>query len=80
MKGNESKSVNQTDISINDEASELPDNAFRELKDGEEYIPVMRPNKEYSEVTPYSVSVGLILAVIFSAAAAYLGLKCRSSI
>jgi putative OPT family oligopeptide transporter len=75
MKGNESKSVKQTDISINDEASELPDNAFRELKDGEEYIPVMRPNKEYSEVTPYSVSVGLILAVIFSAAAAYLGLK-----
>jgi putative OPT family oligopeptide transporter len=73
MKENESKSVTQTDISS--EVSELPDNAFRELKDGEEYTPVMHPDKEYAEVTPYSVGVGLILAVIFSAAAAYLGLK-----
>ena len=53
----------------------LPDNAFTELKEGEEYVPVMRPNREYREVTPYSVSLGLIMAVIFSAAAAYLGLK-----
>lgn len=53
----------------------LPDNAFRELAQGEEYRPVMNPMKEYSEVTPYSVTMGLVLAVIFSAAAAYLGLK-----
>ena len=53
----------------------LPENAFRELKKGEEYVPVMKPGEEYPEVTPYSVSVGLLMAVIFSAAAAYLGLK-----
>ncbi|MCH5326868.1 MAG: oligopeptide transporter, OPT family [Duncaniella sp.] len=54
---------------------ELPDNAFRELGPHENYRPIMHPAREYPEVTPYSVSMGLILAVIFSAAAAYLGLK-----
>ncbi len=53
----------------------IPENAFRELKKDEKYIPVLHPNKSYPEVTPYSVSMGLIMAVIFSAAAAYLGLK-----
>lgn len=53
----------------------LPENAFRELKDGEKYEPILRPECQYPEVTPYSVSMGLIMAVIFSAAAAYLGLK-----
>jgi putative OPT family oligopeptide transporter len=53
----------------------LPENAFRELKEGEEYKPVMSPDKQYKEVTPWSVMWGLIMAVIFSAAAAYLGLK-----
>ena len=56
-------------------AQGLPDNAFTELKEGEEYVPIMRPNREYREVTPYSVSLGLVMAIIFSAAAAYLGLK-----
>lgn len=54
---------------------ELPENAFRELGDDEDYRPIMNPARDYPEVTPYSVSMGLILAVIFSAAAAYLGLK-----
>ena len=54
---------------------ELPDNAFRELAADEHYRPVMHPAHEYPEATPYSVTLGLILAVIFSAAAAYLGLK-----
>ncbi|MDD6778205.1 MAG: oligopeptide transporter, OPT family [Bacteroidales bacterium] len=53
----------------------LPENAFRELKPGEKYVPVLHPEKSYPEVTGYSVSLGLIMAVIFSAAAAYLGLK-----
>ena len=53
----------------------IPENAFRELKPGEEYIPVMRPDRQYPEVTPYSVIMGLVMAIIFSAAAAYLGLK-----
>ena len=51
---------------------ELPENAFRPLKEGEKYVPILRPEKNYPEVTPYSVSLGLIMAVIFSAAAAYL--------
>ncbi|MBO7243160.1 MAG: oligopeptide transporter, OPT family [Alistipes sp.] len=53
----------------------LPDNAYRELRDGEQYNPVMGANQTPVEVTPYSVSIGLLMAVLFSAAAAYLGLK-----
>ncbi len=53
----------------------LPENAYRELKEGEEYIPVMAPDKIYPEVNFRSVSLGLLMAVVFSAAAAYLGLK-----
>ena len=63
---------------LNDDVQEsmsLPENAFTELKPGEEYVPPMRPDKTYPEATGYSVSMGLIMAVIFSAAAAYLGLK-----
>ena len=53
----------------------LPENAFRELKPGEEYKPVMSPDKNYREVTPWSVTWGILMAILFSAAAAYLGLK-----
>lgn len=53
----------------------LPENAYRELKEGEEYIPVMAPDKIYPEVNFRSVSLGLLMAIVFSAAAAYLGLK-----
>lgn len=53
----------------------LPENAYRELNPGEEYKPIMLPEKEYSEVNVRSVLWGLIMAVLFTAAAAYLGLK-----
>ena len=53
----------------------MPENAFRELKEGEEYQPVMSPQKEYPEVNAWSVTWGILMAVLFSAAAAYLGLK-----
>ncbi len=53
----------------------LPENAFRELAADEDYRPVMHPAHDQKEVTPYSVITGLIMAIIFSAAAAYLGLK-----
>ena len=53
----------------------LPENAFRELKDGETYEPLMTADKTYREVTPWSVTWGLVMVVLFSAAAAYLGLK-----
>jgi len=53
----------------------LPENASRELREGEEYKPLLSPDKNYPEVNARSVSWGLIMAVLFSAAAAYLGLK-----
>ncbi len=57
------------------EAVKLPENAFRELKDGEEYEPIMSPDKVYPEVNGWSVTWGIIMSMLFSAAAAYLGLK-----
>ena len=54
---------------------QLPDNAFRELKPGETYNPIMSPDKVYPEVNAWSVTWGIIMAMVFSAAAAYLGLK-----
>ena len=59
---------NKTNIS-------LPDNAYRELKAGEEYKPLMSAESAPAEVTPYSVGMGVLMAIIFSAAAAFLGLK-----
>ena len=53
----------------------LPENAQRELKPGEKYQPLLSPQKNYPEVTPYSVCLGLLMVILFSAAAAYLGLK-----
>ena len=58
-----------------EKAGGLPENAYRELKEGEVYKPIMSPTGQYREVTPWSVFWGLVMAVIFSAAAAYLGLK-----
>ena len=53
----------------------LPENAYRELAQGEKYEPMMSSTSTPAEVTPYSVSMGILMAVLFSAAAAYLGLK-----
>lgn len=53
----------------------LPENAFTELKEGEEYEPLMEAGKSYAEVNVWSVTWGILMAVLFSAAAAYLGLK-----
>jgi len=53
----------------------LPENAYKELKEGEEYRPLMGPEASPPEVTPWSVGWGLVMAVLFSAAAAYSGLK-----
>ena len=53
----------------------LHENAFRELKDGEVYVPVMKSNQNYPEVNAWSVAWGIAMAVLFSAATAFLGLK-----
>ena len=55
--------------------TELPENAYRELTPGEEYKPVIPHDRSVKEVTGYSIFMGLLMAVIFSAAAAYSGLK-----
>lgn len=65
----------ETIINQEQDDMSLPENAARELKPGEKYVPILKPDKTYPEITPYSVSLGLIMAVIFSAATAYLGLK-----
>ncbi len=74
MKKISDETVSQ-EIYENADPAQLPENAFRELGADESYRPVMHPAHDYPEVTPYSVSMGLVLAVIFSAAAAYLGLR-----
>ena len=53
----------------------LPENAFRELHEGESYEPMMPAESNPREVNLWSVCWGILMAVIFSAAAAYLGLK-----
>ena len=55
--------------------TQLPDNAFRELSEGEKYEPLMSPKGQYPEVNSWSVTWGILMAMLFSAAAAYLGLK-----
>lgn len=59
----------------NEKTTGLPENAFRPLKPGEKYRPLMSPDREYPEVNLWSVSWGVAMAVLFSAASAYLGLK-----
>ena len=59
----------------NEKPTGLPENAFRPLNEGEEYKPLMSPDKNYPEVNAWSVTWGVLMAVLFSAASAYLGLK-----
>lgn len=59
----------------NNKPQGLPENAYRELREGEEYKPLMSPDKRYPEVNAWSVTMGIFMTIIFSAAAAYLGLK-----
>ncbi len=53
----------------------LPKNAYRKLEPGEEYLPVVPADQFLPEATPYSILWGMFYAVLFSAAAAFLGLK-----
>ena len=64
-----------SDLHTKDEPQGLPSNAYTELKPGEEYKPIMPGSRTVPEVSTYSVFWGLIMAILFSAAAAYLGLK-----
>lgn len=57
------------------EVKGLPSNAYTELAPGEVYEPIVPADKPVAEVTTRSVVLGLIMALIFSAATAYLGFK-----
>ncbi|MCF0172684.1 MAG: oligopeptide transporter, OPT family, partial [Bacteroidales bacterium] len=59
----------------NEKPCGLPENAYRELGPDEEYQPILSPKKKFPEANLWSVSLGIIMTIIFSAAAAYLGLK-----
>ena len=60
---------------IDNENMSLPENAQRELAPGEVYKPILSADKKYKEITVWSVTIGLLMTILFSAAAAYLGLK-----
>lgn len=64
-----------TEDNMEENRKNLPENAHRELKKGEEYRPVLSPEKDWPEVTPWSVTLGILMTILFSAAAAFLGLK-----
>lgn len=55
--------------------AQLPENAHRELRPGEVYRPILQPEYKFPEATSYSIFLGILMAIIFSAAAAYSGLK-----
>ena len=57
----------------------LPENAHRELQPGETYKPLLDPHKRYAEATPYSVAMGILMVVLFSAAAARPGSSTESA-
>lgn len=62
-------------MEIRSNSTGLPDNAYKELPPGTDYRPVMPADSSPPEVTPWSVLWGLLMAMLFSAAAAYSGLK-----
>ncbi len=53
----------------------LPKNAYTELQPGEVYLPIVPATVTPREISPWSLFWGLLMSAIFSAAAAYLGLK-----
>ena len=65
----------EVSMDVTGKAKSLPENAYRQLKPGEEFVPVVPANKIVPELTGYSLFWGLFYAVLFSAACAYLGLK-----
>ena len=65
----------EKDLINQPEDIKLPDNAYRELKEGEEYKPILLGQKKYPELNAWTITWGIIMAIIFSAATAYSGLR-----
>ncbi len=61
-------------------STQLPENAYRELKPGEEYVPLISAQSGVPEVTARSITFGLFMTIVFSAAAAYIALKLGQGI
>ncbi|MDR3047016.1 MAG: oligopeptide transporter, OPT family [Bacteroidales bacterium] len=66
---------NSTPNELENNNLNLPENAYRELKEGEIYKPILLSDKKYPEINLWTVVWGLVMAVIFSAATAYSGLR-----
>ena len=60
--------------------SKLPENAYRELKPGEEYVPMVPSNVTVPEITARSIIFGISMNVLFAMAATYLALKVGQGI
>lgn len=56
-------------------ARALPENAYKTLKKGETYKPLIGPEAKAQEVTLWALSWGILFCVIFSVASAYSALK-----
>lgn len=68
MKENEENITSENEVKV-------PDNAYRELKEGEEYKPILLSTKKYPEINAWTIVWGILMAIIFSAATAYSGLR-----
>jgi len=60
--------------------TKFPENAYRELKPGEKYVPMVPPDVTVPELTPRMFIFGLIMNVVFSIAATFLALKAGQGI
>jgi uncharacterized oligopeptide transporter (OPT) family protein len=58
----------------------LPENAYRKLEPGEEYHPIVPAADKRAEVTRWSIGLGVIMVVVFTAASAYIALRAGSGI
>src|SRR5260370_33051472 len=58
----------------------LPENAFRELRPGETYQPVVPASQDAPEVTTRSIVQGFLWSIVFSAAATYIALQLGQGI
>lgn len=60
--------------------TKFPDNAYRELKEGETYVPMVPPGATVPEMTARTIVFGLVMNVVFSVAATFLALKAGQGI
>ncbi|HQJ53620.1 MAG TPA: OPT/YSL family transporter, partial [Planctomycetota bacterium] len=67
-------------MSENEIRNTLPENAYRELKPGETYVPMVPPHVDAPELTPRSIAFGIAMNILWAAAATYIALKVGQGI